>query len=117
MTPAGSLVIMASSDRGDNRRQAGSRLLGPLALRNVFDGDDDAALAPGGALHASRVEQHAAATEVLEVPLDEIVLDGLVLGQNLFEQRPQPGNVPLTIPQRVDELPDGVFRCHAEWPR
>jgi hypothetical protein len=38
----------------------------------------------------------------------------VALRKNLFEQRAEFGNVPLTIPQLVDELADGVGCCLAE---
>jgi hypothetical protein len=43
-------------------------LLGSLALGDVFDRQDDPAVHCAG--HAPGVEQHDAATDVLEVPLD-----------------------------------------------
>jgi hypothetical protein len=89
-------------------------LLGLLALRNVIDRQDDPAVDAPWAMHTSGVEQHAAAAETLEVPLDQEVLDGVALGENLFEQRAQFGNDPLTIAQLVDELADGIGRRDGE---
>jgi hypothetical protein len=42
------------------------------------------------------------------------VVEDSVLGQNLLQQLSQPGDVPLSVAQVIEQLPLGLLRCHLE---
>jgi len=39
-----------------------------------------------------------------------IVIELVVLGKDLFEQRPKPGNVPLPVSEVIDKIADRFLR-------
>jgi hypothetical protein len=43
-----------------------------------------------------------------------IAVEGCLLGQDGFQQVPQPRDIPLSIPEVIDKLPHGLFRLHLE---
>ena len=45
-----------------------------------------------------------------------VVLEGMVLGQDFLQQRPQAGDVPLAVAQLVDEAAFGLLLGDAEFP-
>ena len=46
--------------------------------------------------------------------LDFIAVEHGILGEDLLKEHPQPGNVPLTVAEVVDELPDRSLGRHFE---
>ena len=77
-----------------------------LALGDVGDGKQNRV---GGVLlvHPVAVEQHDALTDGLEFVLHPVVNNRAVLAQHLLEQAPQPGYVPLSVAEIVDEAAQG----------
>jgi len=55
------------------------------------------------------VQQHDAVADGDEIMLHLIVLESRLLGEDVFQEFAQPGNVPLLVPQVVDQFPDGVL--------
>ena len=43
-----------------------------------------------------------------------IVIELVVFGKNLFKQRPKLGNIPLSVSQVIDKLPDRFLRRYLE---
>ena len=83
------------------------RLFRPLARGHVFHGQDEQ-LAVVARLELAGVEQHHPPADDREGVLElEVVEDG-ALGDDVLEQGPQVGDVPLAVAQLVDEAALGL---------
>src|SRR5690606_31930249 len=57
-----------------------------------------------------------AAVDPLEDVVDLVVVEGLVVGEDILQEPPELGDVPLPVPEVVDEAADGLFGPGAERP-
>ena len=75
---------------------------GPTAVGHVLDGQEDQVRVFALRRKAAGIEQHAPGTDRGEVVLDLEVVDGYLPGDRL-QQRPQSGDVPLTVAKVIEE--------------
>ena len=66
--------------------------------------------------HPAGIEEHHASADRREFVLDLIGLDGAALRNDVFEERPEPRNVPLPVAQLEDQLAFRLARRHGESP-
>ena len=66
--------------------------------------------------HPAGIEQHHAPADRREFVLDLIGLDGAALRNDVFEERPEPGNVPLPVAQVENQLALRLAWRHRESP-
>ena len=60
------------------------------------------------------VEQDGLAADAGKVVLDLVAVDHGVVREDLLDEHPQLGDVPLPVAQVVDEVPDGLLGRHLE---
>ena len=77
-------------------------------LRHVFHGQDQQ-FAVVARLELAGIEQHHPAANDREGVLELKVVEDGTLGDNVFEQRPQVGDVPLAVAQLVNQAVLGLF--------
>ena len=66
--------------------------------------------------HPAGIEQHHAPADRREFVIDLISLDGAALRNDVFEERPEPRNVPLPVAQLEDQLALRLAWRHRESP-
>ena len=87
--------------------------LQPLAVGDVLDGEEEQLiLAPRR--EAAGVEEHRLRADVLEIVLDLEILERAVRRDDVLQERPQGRDVPLAVPEVVDESADGLGRGDPE---
>jgi hypothetical protein len=64
---------------------------------------------------SASVEQHGASADTWKLVSDLEIIEGTVLGQDVFQQLAQPGNIPLVVANVVNQPPFGLhwlnFEC------
>ena len=97
--------MMASSEDATIAARLRVRFLGPLALGDVFEAQQDPLLAPPGSWMrralSSMVRRPSCSKSCSTSKSSSVV----ALRQDLLQQRAQPGNVPLPVAQLEDDLP------------
>ena len=83
--------------------------LGAPPLRHVFHGQDQQ-FPVVARLKLAGIEQHHPAANDRKGVLELKVVEDGTLGDNVFEQGPQVGDVPLAVAQLVNEAVHGFFR-------
>ena len=76
--------------------------------------DEPATVFPPRVPPISPTEVLPSPPDVLEYMIDFQVTEFMVFGKDFFEQRPEPGDVPLAVAEFVDEPILGVFRVNGE---
>ena len=77
--------------------------LAPLAFGDVLNGEQDHVRLAVHRLEAAGVEQHVPTPESGEGVFNLDVFNGVAVAQDLGQQRPRLGDVPLAVAQVVDE--------------
>ena len=103
------------------RRQALEFLMGLAqtvlylpALGDVLDHEEDDPRLAGHPLDLAGVQQHDAPADGGEIVLDFVIVERCLEREYRFQEFPQLGDVPLLVPEIVDELPDGFFGLRLE---
>ena len=82
---------------------------GPPGRGDVLDGEQDEFRVIAGPTDLAAVQEHPPPADALEVVRDLEVAERVVLGEDVFEERPQLGDVPLAVAQLVDEPALGLL--------
>lgn len=85
-----------------------------IAVSRVDDGEQHRMAAIVRMVQRTSGQEHRSPTKVGKIVLDFVVDHGGGLGDHISEQTSQLGNVPLTIAQLVDALPDRLVTINFE---
>lgn len=91
-------------------------ILGSFALGDVLNDQHDALWPARVRFHPATVEQHGAAADVSKIVRNLVLVERISMKQNLFEQPPKLGDVPLTVAQGVYHAAFGLARLNLESP-
>lgn len=91
-------------------------LLGGDALGDVLNRQQQQRRVIARSFHAPRVQLHDARPQPRKVVPNLVVVELAVTGQDVFQQRPQFGDVPLSVPKFIDQAPLGFLVRHPERP-
>ena len=89
------------------------RPLGTPTLGDVLDGEEDEVVAA----ESARVEHQLAPADPLELPVELVPVEGLVAGEDAFEELAELGAAPLPAAELVDEAAEGVLRSYLRTSR
>ena len=114
MTPSVSNVKMAKPDGPLDDDPVSLAVVGeidpgPPGRGDVLDGEEDEFRVIAGPTDLAGVQEHPPPADALEVVRDLEVAERAVLGEDVLEEGPQLGDVPLAVAQLVDEPALGLL--------